>query len=273
MATIPYGYFYHLNGPFCEGQQIPYHSTYHGYPAITEWCNTFTNILYIFVGLWCFRGIAKKDSLTRICSSLTLLTGIGSTMYHASFWYGLSIFDGMSMHYLAVFLGLSLVENIIETTLDNETLAFNIIVPITHISFMIYLLVIIQQKLLLDDDAVGDPVLLSISIGVILISCIIWCILMKTTDYWKLQRDISCQIFLLMGIAFASMAVAYGFHLFDDNDCGPKNVYVFGHGLWHILSAYAVLLLITAISIIRGTSYGYTSTLVWYGPIPSVTLS
>jgi hypothetical protein len=165
------------------------------------------------------------------------------------------------------------VENIIETTLDNETVAFSVVMPGIHSLFMMYLLIIIQQKMLLDDNSVGDPVLLSTSIGVILLSCITWCILVKTTDYWKLQDNTACQVFILMGVAFASMFVGYGFHLFDDNDCGPKDVYVYGHGFWHVLSAYAVLLLLAAISVIRGTTYGYTSTLKWYGPLPLVTLS
>jgi len=258
----PYGYFYHLNSPFCEGTLIGIDTVdAEGYPSITEIANSISSLAFSLFGIWCI-GMEKtnKDFLMRLCCYLLISTGIGSTLYHATFWYGFGILDGLGMELLAAVLQLVMVETMVVFFWNGRSSQKKIVLYVIQCLFIFWVIFMIQQKTLWDDWSLGDNQLLGVPIAIIIACFLIWIILIYGVKYKARNAD-SLKLLVMGIVSVVSIAFAFGMHSLP---CDEISVAFIPHAFWHVFSGYSVCCIIVYLYGVRKYQFNYSVKLSWY---------
>lgn len=192
--------------PFCEERLCA---------LITEPANTWTNVGYLVVAIliWKCRGSDDRNRLYFGWATFCLF--VGSTLFHATSTYWGKLLDVSAMFFLSVTI-LSMALQRTYSWHKKKTFLFFMSLLIFSLSFLYVL-------------KFGNILFAS---QIILAGWLEW----KFLDLSKLK------------IAAATMVIAFTFWLLDVFKilCYPGNHILTGHGIWHLLAAFAIWTFFTA---------------------------
>lgn len=186
--------------PFCEERLCS---------LITEPANTWTNVGYLVVAILMWKSKHHNPRIKKYFFWSTLSLFVGSTLFHATSTYWGKLLDVSAMFFLSV----TILSMALERTYfwdKNKTFIFFIITLTFSLSFL-YIM----------------------SFGNILFA---FQILIAVWLEWKLLNRSKLKI------AAATMVIAFTFWLLDVFKilCYSNNHILTGHGLWHLLAAFAI---------------------------------
>ncbi len=210
-----------------------------GYPGlIKQPVNTFSNLGFIFVGI----GVAwsqsksqfaeKNNIFTRTVffptffASIAVLLGPGSMALHATTTRIGGLLDLLSMYLIASFIFSYAVTRLFKWRSKGFTMTF-----IFALSTQLYV-----QTLPYEIPFVG--VIGSFCFGVFLI--LTGLIELFSYQYRKVEMDIKYGIASMLTMFLATFV--WGMSLTDGPWCDPSSL-IQGHGIWHILNAFAIYFL------------------------------
>ncbi|MDA8792520.1 ceramidase [Bacteriovoracaceae bacterium] len=196
----------------------------HGW--ITEPANTWSNLITIIVGIYIFYDLHRqnyKDPFLRLFSPATILLGIGSFIYHMSYNFFTQLLDFYGMY--LIFL-LPLLFNFRRLNCIKEINLYS------YYQFLVYFLSALVVYFYLRDIPfqmiAGSLVALTLFTE--------WKIfkLKKEKDRIKYKNFIIAASFLFIAAIFSGLDVTRIF-------CDPKNHFIQGHAIWHVLISLSIL--------------------------------
>lgn len=179
--------------------------------------NTWSNIGFIFVGIWIWR-VAKKERQTHLkwIGLISIIMGLGSALYHAS---------GTCIGGISDYFGMLLSTSFLTAINTRRWLrcSFSIMYGICAITLAVLLFLLIelpgQERLLY---ALSGP-----------------CCLIELGLYFRDGKTIDYRNYLYGG-ALAGIGTFLWWLDTSKLWCDPKNHAISGHALWHILMAISI---------------------------------
>jgi hypothetical protein len=212
MADCPWGFSTPSLAAFCEESLCAW---------IRQPANTWSNIGFFIVG-WIILRHAKKYNFEHLngWAYISLITGLGSTAFHAT-----ETMFGGCFDFISLYLGASYM------------LAVNIR-RLTHwekpkILFVFWLSFFVTTALMLYRDDFARPIYM--------IEGLLCCIFLEIYLYIKQGKNVRYgwlkAYWVVFGAAFSlwSLDAAKIY-------CDPQNHWISGHALWHLLDALAIYL-------------------------------
>lgn len=199
---------------FCEENLCSY---------IKQPANTWSNLAYIFVGIFLWFKIRKETNSSSLLlfSISAVLVGINSFLYHASFIFYTQVLDLTSMFLLSCLL-----------------IAFNLKragwIQEKKLNLIYLLSVLISLALLLLIKKKSGEYIFGIHIGIALFLELL--IVLRKNIYPKYRNlQIAIGIFLISYIAW----------ILDITGilCSPDNHFLQGHAAWHIINSFCFIYL------------------------------
>ncbi|MCE9501072.1 MAG: ceramidase [Leptospira sp.] len=183
---------------------------------ITQPANTWSNLAFIFVGVY----LLRKDAKSRTAGWISILIGATSFLYHASFTFLMQFFDLSSMYLYSAFL---LTMNLKRTGLlkdQRQMVAMSSIVLFSMITLFFF-------------RKAGIPVF---SVQVIL-AIILEIYINRKSDSGIIYKNYFIALLLFL--------MAFGIWILDLTGifCSPDNHFLQGHAIWHILCALSIIYL------------------------------
>lgn len=186
--------------PFCEERLCA---------LITEPANTWSNIGYLVVAILIWKSKDKDERIRKYFFWAVLSLFVGSTLFHATSTYWGKLLDVSAMFFLSV----SILSMALERTYSwNKKKTFLFLLSLLTLSLS-FLYIMKFGNILFASQ-------------IILAGWLEW----KMLDRSKLK------------LAAASMLIAFTFWLLDVFKilCISKNHILTGHGIWHLLAAFAI---------------------------------
>lgn len=178
--------------------------------------NTWSNLAFIFVGIL-FIAVTKEQKTMRMFGPSAIFVGVSSLLWHASFTFVFQFLDFLAMF---AFIALPLVLNLRRLELIN----------INNQLAVFYLYVGGMSALLLFFYWLDFPFQSLVLVSIIAV------IGMELVLYKRAKEAIQYRYLLLAAL---SIGVGFGFSAADVSGafCDPKDHFVQGHAIWHILAA------------------------------------
>jgi len=186
---------------------------------VTQPANAFSSLIYIILGIFLlFYYKKEKNKALRIIPIVSILIGISSFLYHASFSFFLQVFDLASMFLISSFI-----------------IAFNLRrMNYTKRFFLSFIFIFLVQFILL-------LIIRQKSGAIIFGIAIILSILLELNLAFK-SKDIFYKYYLMALLVFVA-AFAVWVLDFKQIVCSPTNHLINGHAIWHIISSFSILFL------------------------------
>ncbi|OUS05898.1 hypothetical protein A9Q81_03915 [Gammaproteobacteria bacterium 42_54_T18] len=178
--------------------------------------NTWSNLAFIFVGIL-FIAVTKEQKTMRMFGTAAIFVGVSSLLWHASFTFVFQFLDFLAMF---AFVALPLILNLRRLgfiSINNQLAVFySYVGGMSALLFLFYWLDIYFQSLILFS--------------------IIAAVGMELVLYKRAQETTQYKYLLLAAL---SLGVGAGFSASDVSGvfCDPKNHFIQGHAIWHILAA------------------------------------
>lgn len=183
---------------------------------VQEPANTYSNLVYVLVGLWILRTAGKRAF--RLLGGVAIFLGIASLIYHASNTYATQVLDFVGMF---AYLGLLWVWNLRRAgllhTLVASTLAY-------------FGLIYANLALMVIFPLLGWPIQMIVmanTLGLFAFEAIMWHTQEKTKGAYP---HYMVAVALLLAAAVASALDLKRVW------CQPDNHFLQGHATWHVLS-------------------------------------
>jgi len=186
---------------------------------ITAPANTWTNLMYIILGLFMWH-YAKKHRLVsvKLFGPCAILTGLFSFIYHASYTAFFQFFDYLGM-FIFIFVIITFnLRRMKKLSVNNQLPVF-----LVGIGFCSALVPLFNY--------------LSIPIQLIVVSLAVISISLEAALFF-IQKNTQYKFFL---VSMGCLALAVTFFALDLTRtwCNPDNHWLQGHGLWHSFTSLA----------------------------------
>jgi len=203
---------------FCEENLCSY---------ITAPANTWSNLTYVFVGIYLiFIRLKSNNLLLRLIGPLAIICGLSSGIYHATFTHFSQTFDNGAMF---LFSSLLIVMNLNRMKIKSLSVSKLILlyIVLNVISLMIFCF---QKKLF------------GINVGITIFA--IQLLAVVITEYYCNKKAEAKYKFNNLIVAFVILFVAWSFWWLDFLKvwCNPATAhFINGHAVWHILSSISFI--------------------------------
>ncbi len=191
--------------------------------------NAVTSLTYVLLGLWSMWGGVRRPPAARaeatlmaVAGGVLVLLGLGSTVYHGSLTFVGQVLDVQGMYLLGALL-------IVGALLRRGVVG----VPVAVGLFVAGTVLLLVSQVLSPDSR-------RVLFALVLLPGIVLEALPATTGVpWRSSATAPFRV----GVAL--LVVAYGLWLLDDAGvlCDPTSVWQ-GHGIWHVLTAVAAVLVV-----------------------------
>ncbi|MCB1177769.1 MAG: ceramidase domain-containing protein [Leptospiraceae bacterium] len=207
----PWGGFRPPTIKFCEENLCSY---------VSQPANSFSNIGFIVVGLYIlYQNRLDKNSRLNMFGYASILLGVSSFLYHASFSFLMEFFDLSSMYLLT---GLMISLNI------------NRIIPISKIfMYSVYGFIMFVSMTLLYNFKPYGIMIFTLHIVTLLFT--------ELYLYFKNKEIVYFNYYIAIGL-FVLAYIVWLLDLFRIV-CYPNNHFIQGHAIWHFLTAFSSLYL------------------------------
>lgn len=197
---------------FCEANLCSWIAT----PA-----NTWSNLPYILIGFWLLRkGLIDKNYVSKIIGTVSIIVGMSSFAYHASFTFVGQFFDLSSLFFLAAILLVFNLRRLNTISLNNQ---FNVFLIISITSMIILLIFNKTGKALFAVELIS-ALLIELHIS-------------RKQNNGIVYKDLL--------IALSIFIMAFVIWILDVTKivCDPNNHFIQGHAIWHIMTSLCFPLL------------------------------
>ena len=190
---------------------------------ITAPANTWSNLVYLFVGFWLLKKFPKnQNGFLSIFAYAALVTGITSFLYHASYTFLFQIFDYVGMYF---FSSLLLVFNLRRIKVISE----KFIIPLS------LLLIMISTLLFALSGGVYGRSIFGLQLAAVLVTELFIFIKIKESEMFINYKWLKISLLLFI-VSYIAWWVDTG-HFW----CDPRNHFIQGHALWHVVNAFCFL--------------------------------
>lgn len=187
---------------------------------ITAPANTWSNLPYIFFGIWLvYRGFRSQELIAKIIGSVAIIVGICSFGYHASFTFIGQFFDLSSLFFLAAMM---LVFNLRRLGVVQKKAQVPLFLAVGAMSMIILAILNKAGQTLFGLE-------LAIALGI----------------DWKISRKFSGIEYRDLLTALAIFISGFVIWVLDVTKvaCDPNNHFVQGHAIWHLMTSFCFPLL------------------------------
>jgi len=251
---------------FCEGQyleNIPIN-------GIKEFGNTISSVALLLFGLLGTYGSLKSGPLVQCMYSFLIIDGIGSALFHATFFLGWKMMDEIPMIMMISFGNILLLDELFRIFIIKE-FWYLVLSNTATTLFTLYAALTITLDFTSGDNPTVFRVLFALPFVFIIIGLLlIWIhrddFPLPKNNYLILKQDQSTfkrDCFILVWYSIGSGLVATTAWILDSTLCTKVTVYFYLHAWWHILIAYNAYCMISLISFLRAANWSHRATLSW----------
>ena len=191
---------------------------------ISEPANTWSNLTFIFMGLFIWYIASNKNQKTaKMFGPLGVFVGVCSFVYHMSYTMFLQVFDFIAMY---AFVGLVILLNLRRLNLISQKKQLSVlimsVIGLTGLFLLFYF--------------TGVPVQLTVALMVLG--------LLVTEIIARKKEEISPKLKYYY-LSIGSLLIALTFTILDVTRvwCNPENHFVQGHALWHVFNSFTIYFL------------------------------